>query len=367
MLHQTTISAGRTLKEEKNFYRLLTNLMKAFFILHLASFLLLTYANPLNELDNDDTPGKIHTLYQQHYSKYKTYLKKMGKKHDPSVPEPIRLLKFVQSLKMIDEHNQRYSKGLETYKVDLNEMSDWTEEEKERLRGYYPNLTEYAEGDLSRIIRGNITTTIPKSFDYRKKITVLPASDQGRCGVCFIFSALGALEMYVALRTKKRPVKLSVQDVMDCSGMEKCKGRGGNEPAVFRWVAEHGVKTDKSYPYKENDSVSCPRNTPQRRKYGLADAFYLPPSNEQILKKILALYGPVCVSLHSSLQSFVAYRSEKVNHAVIAVGYGVQNGMEYFIIKNSWGPTWGQKGYGRIRAGVFMCGIGRFSNVPIFK
>nr|CDQ01801.1 Bm12796 [Brugia malayi] len=278
--------------------------------------------------------------------------------------------------------------------------------------------------------------------------------------------------MYVALRTKKRPVKLSVQDVMDCSGMEKCKGRGGNEPAVFRWVAEHGVKTDKSYPYKENDSVSCPRNTPQRRKYGLADAFYLPPSNEQILKKILALYGPVCVSLHSSLQSFVAYRSgkkskscgnsgwlwcpewdgifyhqkqvfrwvaehgvktdksypykendsvscprntpqrrkygladafylppsneqilkkilalygpvcvslhsslqsfvayrsEKVNHAVIAVGYGVQNGMEYFIIKNSWGPTWGQKGYGRIRAGVFMCGIGHFSNVPIFK
>nr|BAC24764.1 cathepsin L-like cysteine proteinase [Brugia malayi] len=352
--------------------------MKAFFILHLASFLLLTYANPLNELDNDDTPGKIHTLYQQHYSKYKTYLKKMGKKHDPSVPEPIRLLKFVQSLKMIDEHNQRYSKGLETYKVDLNEMSDWTEEEKERLHGYYPNLTAKVEGNMSKIIGKKLSSSVPNSIDYRKKIAALPVKNQGGCGVCFIFSALGAVEMYVALRTKKPPVKLSVQDVMDCSGMEKCKGRGGNEPAVFRWVAEHGVKTDKSYPYKEADSISCPRTTSGRLKYRLAGAIYLPFDNEEVLRKVLAFYGPVSVSLHASSPSFRAYRSgiyndpncpsdeDYVNHAVLAVGYGVENGMKYFIIRNSWGPTWGEKGYGRIRAGVFMCGIGHSSNVPVF-
>nr|AAT07056.1 cathepsin L-like cysteine proteinase [Brugia malayi] len=321
--------------------------MKAFFILHLASFLLLTYANPLNELDHDELSGKIHTLYQQHYSKYKTYLKKMGKKHDPSVPEPIRLLKFVQSLKMIDEHNQRYSKGLETYKVDLNEMSDWTEEEKERLHGYYPDLTAKVEGNLTKIIRGN--TSIPASRDYTKEIAALPVRRQGRCGACFIFSALGALEMYVALRTKKAPIELSVQDVMDCSGVSKCKGIGGNGPATGR------------------------------EKYGLVDAVYLPPNKEEILKRVLALYGPISVSLYSSSPSFVAYRSgiyndpkcptdaKKVNHAVVAVGYGVENNTEYFIIRNSWGPTWGQKGYGRIRAGVFMCGIGRFSNVPIFK
>ncbi|VIO97002.1 Papain family cysteine protease containing protein [Brugia malayi] len=357
MLHQTTISAGRTLKEEKNFYRLLTNLMKAFFILHLASFLLLTYANPLNELDHDELSGKIHTLYQQHYSKYKTYLKKMGKKHDPSVPEPIRLLKFVQSLKMIDEHNQRYSKGLETYKVDLNEMSDWTEEEKERLHGYYPDLTAKVEGNLTKIIRGN--TSIPASRDYTKEIAALPVRRQGRCGACFIFSALGALEMYVALRTKKAPIELSVQDVMDCSGVSKCKGIGGNGPAVFRWIAKNGVKKEKDYPYKENDS-SCPKKKTGREKYGLVDAVYLPPNKEEILKRVLALYGPISVSLYSSSPSFVAYRS-------VAVGYGVENNTEYFIIRNSWGPTWGQKGYGRIRAGVFMCGIGRFSNVPIFK
>uniref|UniRef100_A0A1I7VHL9 Papain family cysteine protease n=1 Tax=Loa loa TaxID=7209 RepID=A0A1I7VHL9_LOALO len=334
--------------------------MKTFFIFYLARFLLLIYANPLNELDNDDTPGKVHTLYQQHYSKYKRYLKEFGKQHDSAVPEPIRLLKFAQSIKMIDEHNQRYSKGLVKYELGLNEMSDWTEEEKKKLHGYYPNMTAKVATNLTEIIGKELSRRIPSSIDYRRKITRIPVVNQGRCQVCFIFSALSTLEMYITLRNKKRAPRLSVQQVMDCSGMEKCDGKGGNDVQVLNWVAENGVTTDKYYPYKEADSISCPGRIPGLLKAKLAGGIYLPYNNEDILKKVLALYGPVAVSLHASKPDFVAYRG-------VAVGYGVHNGKQYFIIRNSWGPTWGKKGYGYIRAGVFMCGIGRSSAIPIFE
>ncbi|KAL3999029.1 Papain cysteine protease family protein [Acanthocheilonema viteae] len=331
--------------------------MKAFFVLYLASFLVLIYTDPFNELDNDDTPGKIHSLYQQHYSNYKKYLKKFSKKHDPSVPEPIRLLKFVQNVKMIDEHNRRYTEGKETYKLALNEMSDWTGEEKERLRGYVLNRTGGVEANMSQILKQKAHKIIPDSFDYRSIIKLAPVKNQGNCGVCFIFSALGALEMYIALKNKQPAVRLSVQDIMDCSNMEKCSGRGGNAAKVFEWIAEHGVTTDQNYPYKGRDSISCPRSMGERIKAELIGGVYLPRDNEKIIRKVLVQYGPVVLTLHAK-NNFVNYES--------AVGYGVENGMKYFIIRNSWGTTWGTNGYARIRAGVFMCGIGRESTIPVF-
>ncbi|VDK84305.1 unnamed protein product [Litomosoides sigmodontis] len=355
--------------------------MKALLFLCLTDFLvLLTQANPLDELStDDDMPGKVHTLYQKHYSKYKKYLKKFGKKHDLSVPEPIRLLKFAQNMKFVEEHNERYRKGLETYKLAINEMSDWTEKEKERLYGYFPNNTRKEAGNMTKILGNKLRKTIPRSLDYRKITNVLPVKRQGACRVCFIFSALGALEIYAALKSKKPPVSLSVQDVMDCSNMEKCGGKGGNEAAVFDWVAENGVATDKHYPYKESDSVSCPIRKSERAKGALAGSAFLPHGDEDVIRRVLALYGPVCLSLHASLADFQFYSgndiyynpscpkdNDHVNHAVLAVGYGVENGVKYFIIRNSWGPSWGDKGYGRIRAGVKACGIGLDSAIPIF-
>uniref|UniRef100_A0A0R3RJ50 Pept_C1 domain-containing protein n=1 Tax=Elaeophora elaphi TaxID=1147741 RepID=A0A0R3RJ50_9BILA len=291
---------------------------------------------------NDDTPGKIHSLYQQHYSKYKKYLKELGKEPDPTVPEPIRLLKFAQTAKFIEEHNERYKKGLVKYELKLNEMSDWTEDEKQRLFGRVPSPSSGTVANLTQLLAKKKKKTIPKKMDYRKKIKTVPVINQGQCGVCYIFSALAALEMYITLKEKKPPVRLSVQEVMDCSGLQRCFGKGGSEDDVFNWVAEHGVALAKSYPYKENNGISCPR-LQSHVTGGLAGGVFLPFNNEEVIKKVLALYGPVSVSLHASTESFKSYG------------------------KGNWGKSWGQNGYGLIRAGEFTCGIGRSSIIPIFS
>ncbi|CAG9530587.1 unnamed protein product [Cercopithifilaria johnstoni] len=232
---------------------------------------------------------------------------------------------------------------------------------------------------MGQLFGSKLKKAIPRYVDYRKTVSKTPVIAQGSCRVCYIFAALSTLEMHIALKNKKRPVELSVQDVMDCSPFQKCYGTGGNLVQVFDWVSENGVMTSKRYPYKENDSVSCPsERSPKKMKEALAGGVYLSYGNENIIRRALAIYGPVTVSLYAYQSTFVNYKrgiyddpdcpthADHINHAVVAVGYGVKNGKKYFIIRNSWGATWGMKGYGYIRAGVLMCGIGHFSTIPIF-
>ncbi|VBB35398.1 unnamed protein product, partial [Acanthocheilonema viteae] len=186
-----------------------------------------------------------------------------------------------------------------------------TWEEKERLHGYVLNRAGGVEANMSQILGQKLYGSIPNSVDYRRIVGTVPVVNQGKCGICFIFTALATLEMYIALRNKQNIVKLSVQDIVDCSDLQGCDGKGGSSSQVFDWIADHGVTTDRNYPYKERDSYSCPIKANQRIKGGLVGSILLPFDNEEIIKRVLAVYGPVSVSLHATKSSFQNYASGK--------------------------------------------------------
>jgi C1A family cysteine protease len=97
------------------------------------------------------------------------------------------------------------------------------------------------------------------------------------------------------------------------------------------------------------------------------------PADEVKIKEAVARFGPVAVAMHTS-KLFYSYKSGiyneancpiNVTHAVLIVGYGTENGVDYWIVKNSWGPGWGESGYFRIARGTNKCGIASYATYPV--
>ncbi|KAF0309597.1 Cathepsin L [Amphibalanus amphitrite] len=177
--------------------------------------------------------------------------------------------------------------------------------------------------------------------------------DQGRCGSCWAFSANGALEGQ-HFRKTGRLVNLSEQNLIDCAGPYGAYGcQGGRMRAAFAYVhAQGGVgATDVG-------SVA------------------LPSGDEQALKEAVAVYGPVSVAIDASRPTFQFYgggvyddpacSAARLNHAVLAVGYGTdEHGRDFWLVKNSWSDRWGEHGYVRIARNHNACGVANNAIFPL--
>lgn len=200
--------------------------------------------------------------------------------------------------------------------------------------------------------------------------------DQGRCGSCWSFSATGALESHHFIKTGQL-VTLSEQNLIDCTrsyGNQGC--RGGWMDSAFSYVQHNGgIDTEDSYPYRARDGV-CRYN---RRNSGATATGHvdIPGGDEDKLKEAIGSIGPVSVGIDASNESFRHYSSgiykedkcktNYTDHGILAVGYGTDgNGNDYYIVKNSWGTTWGDNGY------IYMarnfnnhCGIATAASYPL--
>lgn len=196
----------------------------------------------------------------------------------------------------------------------------------------------------------------------------------GKCGSCWAFSSTGAVEGQHFRKTKKL-VSLSEQNLVDCSspyGNHGCKG--GTRTSSFRYIYDYGIDTEKSYPYtaKQGPCAYNPKTVGARIKGSVA----IPSGNENALKKAVATVGPISVSIDSSHKSFQSYgdgvyyepqcNTKNLTHAMLVVGYGtLSNGGDYWLVKNSWGTSWGIKGYIKIaRNRNNHCGIASMAYYP---
>ncbi|XP_075463696.1 cathepsin S [Ascaphus truei] len=282
-----------------------------------------------------------------------------------------------KNLKFVTLHNLEHSMGIHSYDLGMNHLGDMTSEEvmsvvtglQVPLRGEWNS----SSNEWNNTQNANQKSKVPDSVDWREKGCVTEVKNQGTCGSCWAFSAVGALEGQLQLKTGKL-VSLSPQNLVDCSSKYGNKGcSGGFMTRAFRYIIDNnGIDSDSSYPYHAKDDT-CHYN-PGDKAATCTKYTEIEPGTEQALQAALANVGPISVAIDASRPTFYFYKSgvyndkscgQDVNHGVLAIGYGSLNGQDYWLLKNSWGVTYGDKGYVRLaRNSGNLCGVASYASYP---
>nr|XP_034318848.1 cathepsin L1 [Crassostrea gigas] len=276
------------------------------------------------------------------------------------------------NVRLIEKHNLEEDRGVHTYRLGMNEYGDMTNEEFARV--------------MNGLIVHNKTSTnlfeptmdpqdLPDSVDWRAKGYVTEIKNQGQCGSCWAFSTTGSLEGQHFKSTNKL-VSLSEQNLMDCSKKQGNKGcQGGLMDNAFKYIEENkGIDTEQSYPYRaKNGKCHFKASDVGATETSHKD---IQEGSESDLQQAAATIGPISVGIDASHSSFQLYRSgvyneprcssKRLDHGVLVVGYGSEGSKDYWIVKNSWGKSWGMEGYIQMsRNKKNQCGIATNACYPV--
>jgi len=298
--------------------------------------------------------------------------------------------KNVNRINHVNSNQYRYS-----YQLGLNNYTDMTYDEfslnKKGYKGLHYRYRNY-RSEIGKDYKFVHRYTIPnynknytnQSVDWRSLGYVTDVKDQGQCGSCWAFSAIGTMEG-AWFKKSGNLVSLSEQDIVDC--VTGCDGCGGGWPYMaIDWVLNHsssnltrhnnsyysndtnnsGVDTELSYPYEaQDDTCRFSSNNTGATMKALVE---IPKGSVSHLMDALFSVGPISVAIDaeydlqmykSGIFSSTSCSNTTLDHAVLLVGYGITpTNKTYYIVKNSWGTEWGEDGYVYFSADIpNMCGI----------
>jgi cathepsin L len=271
---------------------------------------------------------------------------------------------FKLNMDFVDE----FMSGDHTFEVELNQFADITNEEYQRIYLGTRVTVNYPELAFASVYAP------VDAVDWRNKSAVTPIKDQGQCGSCWSFSATGSIEAAHALKTGNL-VSLSEQNLMDCSKSQGNQGcEGGLMDSAFKYViANGGLDTEASYPYTAMDGTVC-KYVAANSGATISKYTDVAAGSEPDLLKAVTL-APVSIAIDASQNSFQLYKSgvytdpacssTRLDHGVLAIGYGADGASDYWIVKNSWGTSWGLAGYIHMaRNTKNMCGVATMASYP---
>jgi len=313
-------------------------------------------------------------------TEWAAYKQQFGKSYPSQDVDSLRKLIFFANKLKVDKFNREH----EHSKAKTNHLSDRTEEELNSLKGFRATsalIQNDLEGEkfLQNILKRDVE--VPDELDWRKTPNrVSDVQDQGYCGSCWAFSAIGALEGQEIPINKSKLAPLSAQNLVHCAERQRKRDpngcNGGLPIDAFNYVKTHGIETDDDYLY-EGSFKKCRFNSSKSfmRDNG---GVYLPTGDEETLKQVVAKFGPVSVGIQATdlfmyhgdgvlLDEVCGNEKEYLNHGVLVVGYGYdkQSKLDYWLVKNSWSETWGQDGYIMMaRNHNNNCGIATAAIIP---
>ncbi|PIN26156.1 Cysteine proteinase Cathepsin L [Handroanthus impetiginosus] len=273
--------------------------------------------------------------------------------------------RFLRRLRYIDEQNTMPNR---TYKLGLNRFADLTNEEYRKMYlGTRVDGKRRLTGTKSHRYNPKVGDKLPDSIDWRKKGAVVPVKDQGNCGSCWAFSAIAAVEGINQIVTGDL-ISLSEQELMDCDTSYDEGCYGGLMDYAFEFIINNGgIDSEEDYPYKGRNG-HCDQYRKNAKIVTIDGYEDVTPYNEKALQKAAA-HQPVSIAIEGGGIDFQLYESgiftgwcgTDLDHGVAVVGYGTANGMDYWIVRNSWGDYWGEAGCIRMQRNVAaksgLCGI----------
>ena len=278
---------------------------------------------------------------------------------------PERKESFKRRVEDIIRHNQQPSRS---YKRTINRFTGRLPEE---LPGFVTMTPQNCTLSTDKIKPSTGVAGTPDYFNWRDLHMVTEIKNQGNCAAGYAFAASAAVESHWGIRTGSPPVLSSEQQFMDCSdGYQAAGCEGGLPNHGFDYLeGVTGLSTENTYPY-EAQPGTCRFNIQNVIARVFNGSVNIVPGDEEAIFQAITKFGPITVGLDVT-EDFFSYDggifesttckndSLIINHSVLFIGYGVDNnsGAEYWLVKNSWGTSWGEEGYMRIKRGVNMCSL----------
>ncbi|XP_013397972.1 cathepsin L isoform X2 [Lingula anatina] len=313
-------------------------------------------------------PMSDNKLLDQHKKMFLEFKQKFQKTYKDDLEEQYRFRIFHENMRVVDLLNKNPDDSA-TY--GATKFADLSRDEFKQFLGLNTKLNK-GNRNMKRAVIPK--SSPPAAFDWRDHGAVTKVKNQGSCGSCWAFSTTGNIEGQWAIK-KKALVPLSEQELVDCDKLDEGCNGGLPSNAYEEIIRLGGLETETKYPYEGED---------EKCAFVKSDAkIYINSSvniskDESEIAAWLAQNGPVSIGINAFAMQFyfggvshpwkIFCNPDSLDHGVLIVGYGTSSsGEPYWIVKNSWGESWGEKGYYLVYRGDGTCGLNQMCTSAVVE